>query len=223
MNWCTGIAVVITLATLATAEQIETLKVPISPEEVAQLTFDPSRVSHTDLRHWMKFYETGPYTEPISIGMCFPDRGYAPCKKNSDSINIHNAELNLDRIQRLISNLEHETYPPELAGIVAYLIRVRRFWLWSETQQLEFIKTGQIAALSGSYDKVDPEVDCTAALQQIQKAKSQAESSHLARFEWSNCVWDAEQKQIGFYPKDQWKAFLASYGIREKILSTEQD
>ena len=223
MKCCVRIAVVITLATLSTAKQLETLKVPISPEEVAQLSFDPSRVSHTDLRNWMKFHDSGPYTEPISIGMCFPDRGYTPCEQNSDSINIHNAALNLDRIQRVISNLERETYPPELAGIVAHLIRVRRFWLWSETQQLEFIKSGQIAALSGSYDRVDPEVDCAASLQQIREAKSQAESSHLAQFEWSNCVWDAEQKKIGLYPKEQWKAFLASYGIREKILTTERD
>jgi hypothetical protein len=39
--------------------------------------------------------------------------------------------------------------------------------------------------------------------------------SKLVRFDWENCLWFAAQKQIGPYPEEAWKNFLAAHGITE--------
>ena len=109
----------------------------------------------------MKFYETGQYAEPITIEMCFSDPGYADCSEaKPQDINLHNAALNLQKIRTLVNKLDQETYPPELARVVVYLRRFQLFLLWSETQKLEFIKTGQIAALTSTFHNLDPETAC---------------------------------------------------------------
>jgi hypothetical protein len=169
----------------------------------------------------MKVAENGPYSELLTVDTCSPDDPkYAGCKEEIPS--AHNGEVNLQKIRELITKIDEESYPPELSSVVAYLRRVLSFFLWRETQKLEFTKTSQIAALSVAFDEVDPASTCTNALERIQKA-SPVEAWHLTRHEWSNCVWDTEQKEIGAYPRADWQSFLASYGIRERILSTEQD
>jgi hypothetical protein len=93
-----GVFAVFAFAVLTLAGQETTIKVPVSSEEIAQLTFDRSQVSPKDVQQWMKFHETGQYAEPIAIQMCFSDPGYADCDEaKPEDINLHNAALNLQK------------------------------------------------------------------------------------------------------------------------------
>jgi hypothetical protein len=70
--------------------------------------------------------------------------------------------------------------------------------------ELAFFKTGDIAALEGK-----------AQIDQIRSAHDKQMRSKLVRFDWENCLWFAAQKQIGPYPEEAWKNFLAAQGITE--------
>ena len=96
------------------------------------------------------------------------------------------------------------------------------FGLWRDEQMFSFLKTDDTSILETPFEQLDTKSICGPVLSSIRSAKNHPEASHLARYEWSNCVTDAEMKRVGPYPQKVWEDFLASsfikeYVIREKI------
>jgi hypothetical protein len=104
--------------------------------------------------------------------------------------------------------------------VVNYLKQTQSLWLWLHTQELEFVRTGDISVLNLGFHGVDPARSCAAALDEIRNGDQHA-AARVARHDWHNCVLDAGGEQIGSYPKGVWRSFTESRGIQERILSTK--
>ena len=208
------------LVLVAAAQEI-TISVPLSTEEVDEVTFNPTRVSAADVSRWIKLSEEGPYDQAdIGIGVFFAEPPSGSTKKQKE---IHDAQVKLNKLRKRISDLGEGHYPVELSEVVSYLRRVQSFWVWLDNQKLAFLETGDVSVLQSPFDQIDPKSSCGAVLERIRNAKDQKEAWHLACFDWHNCVLKAGEKQIGPYPENAWHSFLAAYGIREHIGSTETD
>jgi hypothetical protein len=201
--------------------QETTIRIPLSSEEIDEVTFDATRVSGTDVRRWILLSEYGPYSEAdVGIELCawVPPSESARIQKK-----IHLAHATLGELRERIRDLDEAHYPAELAEVVSYLKRQRSFWLWLESQKLAFVETGDLGALQTAFDEIDPKSTCGTILEGIRNAKDQKTAWHLAFFDWHSCVSRASEKRRGPYPKNAWQSFLAAYGISENIKSTEED
>ena len=180
-----------------------TIRVPLSSEEIAVVTFDQSRVSQEGVKRWMQLDEHGYYSAPVG-------QSYSNCK----AVNIPKLEQDVKNGRQIVDDLDATKYPPELSDVVAYLKRVQSFWLWQSEQELEFVKNGRLP--ENGYNGIDLN-SCTITTQ------SQADACRQVLVGWHNCVLNASRAQLGKYPKQQWKAFLDAYGIQERLESTIDD
>jgi len=220
MNLIKICAVCSVLLVVAVAQET-TIRIQLSSEEIDEITFDATRVSGTDVRRWILLSEYGPYSAAdYSIQPCawVPPRESARTQKE-----IQHAHVAQSKLRNRISVLDEAHYPAELAEVVSYLKRQRSFWLWLDSQVLAFVETGDLGALQMACDEIDPQNSCSAILERIRNAKDQKEAWHLACHDWHNCVLTAGYKRFGPYPTNAWRSFLAAYGIREHIKSTEGD
>jgi hypothetical protein len=204
------------------------------PWGVDRVTFDPSRVQVEDLNHWMELSPTlGNYNfmivpEGIEL-LCKPNdpRYLCPARFDPESEewnpNLANAQLNLSSIANRIKKLSPEHYPPELAGVVTYLRKLQSMHLWMEQQELAFLETNDIGTLEKRYNGINPQKECENVVGHIHSISDLKLRSHLARFDWHNCVLTAIQKELGPYPLEQWKAFLRAYGIEETRVDEDID
>ena len=225
-----NLALMITFAASICVSQVTSIRIPLAGD-VAKVTFDSSKVSSDDVRRWMQLSpNVGNYNEyliPENLDMCFADDArYQGCVAGRAGeeyhVNFHNAQLNIERIRRRISELEPSRYPAGLFEIVSYVRKIQSFGLWREEQKFSFLKTEDPSALETPFEELDPKSICGPVLNSVRNAKNRSEASHIARFEWSNCVTEAEMKRVGPYPQKAWQDFLASnfiqeYVIREKI------
>jgi hypothetical protein len=201
--------------------QETTIRIPLSSEEIDEVTFDATRVSGTDVQRWILLSEYGPNSEAdVGIELCawVPPSESARIQKK-----IHHAHATLGELRKRIRDLDEAHYLAGLAEVVSYLKRQRSFWLWLDSQELAFVETGDLGVLQTAFDEIDPQNSCSATLERIRNAKDQKESWHLACHDWRNCVLKAGYKRFGPYPTNAWQSFLAAYGIREHITSTEED
>lgn len=190
---------------------------------VDEVTFDATRLSPAEVKHWMQLSpnvgQDNGYLTPENIELCDSnDPRYEGCGKEQEHVNFHNAQLNIDRIRKRIGNLDPNRYPPDMSSVVLYVRRIQSFGLWRDTQLLAFEKSGDLSVLESQFDGINPKVSCSKVLDRIRNAEGHAEASHLGRFDWFNCVWHAESKQIGEYPKSAWEKFLSAHGIREHYI-----
>lgn len=160
--------------------------------------------------------------------MCFADDPrYQGCVAGRPGeeyhVNYHNAQLNIERIRKRISELEPGRYPAGLFEVVSYVGKIQSFGLWREEAKLSFLKTENISSLETPSEDLDPKSMCGPVLNSIRNAKNRPEASRLARFEWSNCVTDAEMKRIGPYPQKAWDDFLAAHFINEHVIREKID
>jgi hypothetical protein len=220
----------ITCAATICEAQVTSIRIPLAGD-VAKVTFDSSKVSPDDVGRWMQLSpNVGNYNEyliPENLDVCFADDArYQGCVAGrageEHRVNFHNAQLNIERIRRRISELETTRYPAGLFEIVSYVRKIQSFGLWRDEQIFSFLKTEDTSALEIPFEELDPKSICSPVLNSIRNAKNRSEASHLARFEWSNCVTDAEMKRVSPYPQKAWQDFLAAnfikeYVIREKI------
>ena len=225
-----NLALMITFAASICVSQVTSIRIPLAGD-VAKVTFDSSKVSSDDVRRWMQLSpNVGNYNEyliPENLDMCFADDArYQGCVAGRAGeeyhVNFHNAQLNIERIRSRISELEPSRYPAGLFEIVSYVRKIQSFGLWREEQKFSFLKTEDPSALETPFEELDPKSICGPVLNSVRNAKNRSEASHIARFEWSNCVTEAEMKRVGPYPQKAWQDFLASnfiqeYVIREKI------
>ncbi|MHB8735422.1 MAG: hypothetical protein ACYC6M_08995, partial [Terriglobales bacterium] len=192
----------------------------VSDGDFDEVTFDPVRVSATELKQWMKLspFAEGEYLIPNDIDACdSEDLRYQGCGREPVVLNFHNAQLNLAKIRERIRELNTRHYPPELAPVIAYVKKIQSFALWENTQRLYFAEHFDASVLAAKYDGIDPKIKCGDVLKKIGTASDRVAASQLA-LSWRNCVWNANEKRIGAYPTRAWQAFLAAYGIRERYV-----
>lgn len=208
-----------------------TIRIPLAGD-VDKVTFDSSKVSPDDVRRWMQLSPNvgnyNAYLIPENLDMCFADDArYQGCVAAGAGeeyhVNFHNAQLNIERIRRRISELEPSRYPAGLFEIVSYVGRIQSFGLWRNEQTFSFLKTEDTSALETPFEELDSKSICGSVLNSIRNAKNRSEASHLARFEWSNCVTGAEMKRVGPYPQKAWEDFLAANFIREYVIREKID
>ena len=118
----------------------------------------------------------------------------------------------------MLEDLDLRKYPPELSEVVTYLNRLQALWLWQAEQRLAFFKTPAIP-----HQYAGLHLSCDAAADRVRNARNQANACHAFNYDWENCANAAVQKQLGSYPKQQWKAFLDAYGIQERGESSVRD
>jgi len=207
------------------AAQTTTIRIPsggeVSDGDYDEVTFDPVRVSATELSQWMKlspFAGAGDLYILPEIDACnSEDPRYQRCGPEPGVLNVHNAQLNLAMLRERIHEFNTRRYPPEVAPVVAYVKKIQAFTLWENTQRLYFAEHFDASVLAAKYDGIDPQIDCGDVLKKIGTASDHVIASRLA-FAWRNCMWNANQKRIGAYPTRAWQAFLAAYGIRERFV-----
>ncbi len=204
------------------ATQTITIRIPLAGD-IDEVTFDPSRVSPEEVKRWIQFSpNVGSYNGfliPENVELCdSSDPRYEGCGKTQKQVNFHNAQLNIDKIRERNDHLDPSYYPADLSTVVLYVKRIQMFGLWRDTQLLTFEKRGRLPILGSKFEGINPKLSCGTILTRIAKAETRQKRSQLARFDWSNCVWDAEKEQIGPFPKEAWQKFLANHGIREHYI-----
>ena len=116
-------------AQLAAAQRVAIRMPPDEPDQSYLVSFDQSRASVQDVEHWMKFSEFGYYYAGVSLSGC--DKSAATRMRRDWE---HTRQIN--------DQLDGETYPPQLSGVVAYLRRQLRLQLWLGEQEIRFAETG---------------------------------------------------------------------------------
>ena len=190
---------------------------------VDHISWDSSTITKQELMQWMQLSPVvsrgNGFLVPEDIALCIAgDSRYQNCAQqdsNSRSFEFSNAQVNLGIIRARLAMLEKTDYPQDLSPVVDYFKAVQTVALQRGTHELSYFKTGDIAALEERLDTVDPAVACKEEIGQIRSAQDKKEQAKLVRFDWENCLWHAAQKQIGPYPEEAWKNFLAAQGITE--------
>jgi hypothetical protein len=195
---------VFALSLPSVAKQI-TLRIPLDPEHIAVVTFDDARISATDVERSLRVAEYGLYATTVL--------GYVGhCNAND----IPKMQKDIEKAQQIVDELNPSTFPPELSGVVMYLVDLQSFWLWQAEQELEFLKSGR--SPDTEYKGTDF-AQCQVHLETLNKSQA----CHQVVFNWNNCVLHTMEKQLGGYPKDKWTAFLDAYGIQERVEGTIGD
>ena len=186
-----------------TAQQV-TIRIPFGLDNTDVVTFDQSRVSIVDVKHWMKFAEIGYYySYGISLSGC-------------DESAALRLEKEVDQGHRVIHELEHETeYPTELEPIVKHLKREVRFKVWLGEQYLQYAKMG--VAPESAYQNGDME-KCRSITESIRSEPNKRKACQRLGYEWTQCALRDAMHQLGNYPKTEWKAFLDANGIKEQLV-----
>jgi hypothetical protein len=205
---------------LATSQTVKIAKYPY-PWGVVSVSFDPARITKTELDGWMRLSPNlSPYNDllvPIDIRRCKPgDREYTDCKTDG-KLKISNVDENIRRMVNVKRSLTVQKVPDDLKPIVAYLLEIQTFALWTTEQQRTFLVTRDVAAFRNKFDGIDSNQKCAAVLEKITRLAQEKDISELVVVDWHNCVWALETEKIGPYPKKEWQAFLTSQGIKEEI------
>ena len=111
--------------------------------------------------------------------------------------------------------LQHIPYRGGAPAVQSVVAGQTEFTVLSPLVSLPQIAAGNLRALEDRLDAVDPSVACKAQIDQIRSAQDKKVQSKLVRFDWENCLWTAAQKQLGAYPEEAWKNFLAAKRITE--------
>jgi hypothetical protein len=186
-----------------TAQQV-TIRIPFGLDNTDIVTFEQSRVSISDVKHWMKFAEIGYYNSyGISLSGC------------DESAAVRLAK-DVDQGHRVIDELGHETeYPSELEPIVRYLKREVRFKVWLGEQYLQYAKMG--GAPESAYQNGDME-SCRSITESIRDEPNKRKACQRLGNQWTQCALRDAAHQLGDYPKKEWKMFLDAYCIKEQLV-----
>jgi hypothetical protein len=195
--------------TLPSAAKKVTLRIPLGPgepEEIVVASFDDSRVSAADVKRWISLLHENGYYATININ------AYGKCEAND----IPGMEQGIEKTRRMVEELDPNAFPPELSTVVTYLKDQQSFWLWVSEQEVEFLKSG--TAPETEFTGVD-----LARCQVHPERLSKAQACNQVFYTWHNCTNQEVMKQLGSYPREQWKAFLDAYGIQERAGSSIDD
>ena len=125
------LTIALSVAQLVEAQRIAIRVPPDETEQYYLVSFDQSRASEKDVEHWMKFARSGYYSAGVSLSGC--DKSAATRMRKD-----------LDSTRQISDQLDSETYPPQLAPVVAYLKRQLRLQLWLGAREIRFAETGAL-------------------------------------------------------------------------------
>jgi hypothetical protein len=110
--------------------------------------------------------------------------------------------------QEILNEVDRTEYPNGLADVVQYVKDLQSAWLWMSKQELEYIAAGKLPR--NEYKDLD-----LSACQV--RTDTAAKMCFRVSNQWHNCANDAVIRRYGSYPKQKWKAFLASVGVQERM------
>ena len=206
-------------------QDLTTIRVPV-PEGVDEIRYAPGRVTLKDLRHWLTLSpilsQNTYFFAPETITQCdVQDPMYTGCGVEQITLNVPNAEHGLERIRIRLEGLKPQSFPSGLSKIVDYFRRIQLCALWCNQHQILFFKTRDVSMLEASYEGAVPEKSCPDLLKRIDRVTDKSTAWGLVRHDWFNCVWTQFNKSIGDYPIGEWKVFLISQGVSEKLIVQE--
>jgi hypothetical protein len=171
-----GMLIVVAFSAAVLGQSTRTIRVPLEPsEEIAVVTFYPSRESAEDVRRWMKLADHSYYSAPVV--------GSFDCAQNPSVQNLRRAvEMN----RQLVEELNPRGYPPELGAVVSYLRSLQSFWLWLQERELAFLKNGSLPALE--WNGIDATSRCSQTVDSIRRSASSNQACTVLMHDWNNCL-----------------------------------
>ena len=211
------------------ASDVKTLTIQV-PEGHDEVTYDASRVSPEDLKHWLTLSPVLSQNTNLlvteSVLSCYvDDPAYQPCDPNPLILNASNAAHTQRRIGNRLDRLIHEQFPPDFQPIVNYFKAVQSFGLWTNEREIEFFRTKKVSSLENKYPslKLDPEASCSSELDAIRKSTDEMSQWKLALFQWDTCMLKQFTAARGSYPQALWDDALRSRGIQEHVVVEENE
>lgn len=201
-----------------------------TPDGIDYFSYDPSRLDRTDLLRWIQLSpnvdDGNWYSVPEWLEVCIDKAPeYASCGSRDlhDPNFFHNAEVNLERIRSRIRLLEDGKYPPELQPALAYYETIQKTVLQAEEKRLAFLKTWNVADLSGAVGNIDVNQACQAVIGQLKETQDKQAAYQLAEHDLGGCINSAFRKSLGAYPEAAWQQFLQKYSLHERFVPHEAD
>jgi hypothetical protein len=214
-------------------------------------TFDPGRISSERLRELLLFspYEFGVYgwkidQAEVSTGsnetpgrleksaiatpleLCIDsDPRYHPCGKRdiSDPNFFANAEVNVGRNEQSIAALNRLNVPTQIGTILQQFRESLLFYSTIQRRCLEYLRTGNLRALSREIGPIDPSTQCIKEIRELNAATSRGRRYELSTHAWRNCLISAWQSVGPAYPREAWRTFVHDYGITEQFTNKPVD
>jgi hypothetical protein len=192
-----------------------------------QLAFDDKRTSEADVRALVTLSPHLAGWNSLAVAprlerCVVDDPAYLDCRSRSpQSPNfLWNARVNLERGNNALAYLRGLRPPPELEPVVTWLTRSLTFSLWLEETKLEYLRSGDVAALRRRYEDVDPTRDCGEIIGEIARTSSADARFDLVVLRWHNCVNSQFRRKLGEYPLPAWKKFLSAWRINERVVES---
>ena len=203
-----GASFLLLTGSLGFAQQTS-IRIPTGVDDFKVITFDRSRMSVGDVRHWIKFAEQGYYSSTgISLSGC-------------DPIAAERTIKSLENVRKVRDELNSETdYPTELSPVVSYLRRLLPLRVWMGEQYLAFVTTRTAPELV--YQDMDIG-SCSAVSEHIRNEPKTVKACQSLGYDWTNCILKSSLRQLGEYPKTDWKMFLDAKGIQEHLTLTTNE
>jgi hypothetical protein len=206
--------------------------------------FDPSRISESRLRELLLLspynfdspwkvgnvevetsFEESPsrlvkdaYVVPLES--CASNQSeYLPCGSRDilDKNFLRNAAANVGKNKAALEALNAMEVPKELESILTQFRHSLEFYSILEERRLEFLRDGDITALSKPIGQFDPSALCPKTLGKIEAATGAESRYKRSTYEWHNCLNSAWQRIEPEYPREDWRAFLKAYGVKERF------
>ena len=215
------------LASPAAAERVDVVFPTLLGQYI--LTLDTARLSEGELRELVVLspHLSGWTSQAVvpRLELCVAgDPAYLDCARTPTSpAFLWNARANVAKGVKTIAALDALRYPRELESVVAYLKRSLAFSLWLEDTRLAYYQSWDEQVLARPYGSVEPARVCRTALDAVAAAPSKEVKHERAAKDWHNCFNAAVRKEVGAYPEGAWQAFLAAYGIRERLVELGPD
>jgi hypothetical protein len=189
--------------------------VPLLPsDEIAVVTFNPKRVSEADVRRWMLLADHARYSSPDT-------HTFYSCDTSDIATYEPRLQSELSKSRQVVTDLNPNSYPPELSHVVMYLKRLQSFWVWQVEQELGYVASNEAPALE--WQDVDCREKCDGMSERLRNSRSKNDECRIVFLEWHNCMNKCSLDQLGPYPKADWENFLRVHDLQVKIISTAND
>ena len=192
------------------------------------ISYDTGRIQRNELLRWIQLSpnvdDINYYLVPEWLEVCIDKAPeYSPCGSRDlrDPNLFHNAEVNLEKIRDRIRLLQDGSYPPELQPVLGYFVTIQKTYLQAEEHRLTFLKTWDVAILSGTVGNIDVNQSCPAILEQLKKTTDKQTAYKLAEHDLRDCINSEFRKSSERYPQTAWEQFLSKYSLREKFVPYE--
>jgi hypothetical protein len=206
--------------------------------------FDPAQISEARLREMLLFspYDFGSRWKlgnqqvligsqktktrvdkgplPFFLSLCVDnDPSYRPCGNRdvADPNFFANAEINVKKNEQVATLLNRVDVPLELHIVWKEFTDSFAFFSTVEHRQLEYLRTGDIRALSTPIVGIDPSKECPGILEDLRAATTLRSRYDLLR-SWHSCLVPTWWQTSPPYPVEAWSKFLRVHGITEQYV-----